>query len=264
MVRAVNRSFVTLPIGNGEGGDFDAYVWQHRLSFECATFTLDFLSDEINVWHGFIRDMRAALEGTHNFEVDGEVQGHWNLAMRLETVALSTAKAALDCCLGGLYVQGFMLIRHLHETWQRIAYTFLYPESAALWLSPNGEKPKSPNQSTINRGLLRSPLHKSTALQVERAISNLNTLAHPTYAVITAHDTLHDGFISLGGAFNRDRARELIRHATVAQLFILQEHRRNLATTDQWQQTHYDTVLAMKACMPEAGIRIEPRSDEAT
>jgi len=259
----MRRSFVTFPIGNGEAVDFDAYIRQHQLRFECDNFTLDFLSEGINIWHGFIRDMRAALEGTHNFEIDGQVQGHWNLAMRLETVALSTAKAALDCCLGGLYVQGFMLTRHLHETWQRIAYTLLYPESASLWLSPTGDKPKPPNQNTINRGLLRSPLHKSTALQVERAINNLNALAHPTYAVITAHDTMHEGFVSLGGAFNRDKARELIRHTTVAQLFILQEHRRNLATTDEWQRTHYDTVLAMKAYLPEAGIRIEPRTDDA-
>lgn len=255
----MNRTIVNLPVGVGEPSDFDAYLRQHHLSAVCAQLTLDHLSDEIRVWHRLIRDLRTALAGTHDFKVDGKVQGHRNLAMRLEVVALSTSKVALDCCLGGLYVQGFMLTRHLLETWQRVTYTFLYPETASSWLSHNGETPMTPNQGTFQHKIHRSRLHKSTALQVEQAISNLNILAHPDYGVITAHDTLHDGFISLGGAFNRDKARELVRHATIAQMLILQEHRRHMPTSDEWQQAHYETVLAMKACMPETGIRIESK-----
>jgi len=249
----------SLPIGSGPLSDVDAYLRQHSLSVTCADHTLDHLSDQINVWHQLIRDLRAALEGTHDFEVDGKVHGHRNLAMRLEVVALSTAKAALDCCLGGLYVQGFMLTRHLHETWQRVAYTFLYLETTAFWLSPTGDTPRPPNQNTISRGLLRSPLHKSTALRVEQAISNLNVLAHPTHGVITAHDTLNPAFISLGGAFQRDRARELIRHATAALMFILQEHRRNMIPSVAWQEAHHTTLLAMRASLPELGLRLVPR-----
>lgn len=163
-----------------------------RLSAICANITLDHLADQVDVWHRLIGDLRTALEGEHSFELDGKVQGHQELLSRLEVVALSTSKAALDCCLGGLYVQGSMLTRHLFETWQRIAYTFLNPESAYAWLSPTGEAPTPPAQKTFSAALVRSklPRHKSLALEVEKAISDLDLYAHPTYRTLTARDTV--------------------------------------------------------------------------
>lgn len=111
------RVIASFPIGDDQRTDLAAYRKQHQMSAICAGLTLDHLGDELDVWHRFIADLRGALEGEHSLEIDGKIQGHQELVMRLEVVALSTSKAALDCCLGGLYVQGSMLARHLFETW---------------------------------------------------------------------------------------------------------------------------------------------------
>ncbi len=179
---------------------------QHRMSDLCAEITLDHLTAEVDVWHRLIGDLR-------------------------EVVALSTSKAALDCCLGGLYVQGLMLTRHLFETWQRIAYTFLKPHTANDWLSPTGATPTPPNRGTFHRELVKSPMarHRRWAPGVEKTISDLDLLAHPSYRTLTAHDTPLEGFIAIGGRYSGDTARNLIRHACIAQMLILQEHRYNNA-----------------------------------
>lgn len=261
----MSRVFASLPVGDDERTNLDAYSRQHRLSAICAHHTLDHLAEQVDVWHRFIGDLRGALEGEHSYELDGKIQGHQNLVQRLEVVALSTSKAALDCCLGGLYVQGSMLTRHLFETWQRIAYTFLNPQSAYDWLSPTGETPTPPGQGTFSRTLRDSsqPRHKFWAPKVEEAISALDLYAHPTYRTLTAHDTLHEGFISLGGAFNTETARHLIRNATVAQLLILQEHRHHMPRTPEWNDRLMESIVAMRAALPELGIRIEITGEEA-
>jgi hypothetical protein len=248
-----------LPIGDDQQTDVSAYRKQHELSARCASLTLDHLATEIDVWHRFIADLRHALQGEHSFEIDGKTQGHQNLVVRLEVVALSTSKAALDCCLGGLYVQGSMLARHLFETWQRIAYTFLNPQTAYDWLSPTGATPTPPGQGTFSRGLLKSnlPRHKSWAPKVESAISALDLMAHPTYRTLTAHDTLHEGYLSLGGVFDRSSARSLIRNTTIAQMLILQEHRHHMPHTPEWSDQHFATIRAMKHAMPDLGMRVE-------
>lgn len=173
--------------------------------------------------------------------------------------ALCTSKAALDCSLGGLYVQGSILIRHLFETWQRIAYTFLKPQSAYDWLSPAGATPTPPNQGTFSRTLRNSskPRHKFWAPRVEEAISALDLFAHPTYRTLTAHDTLHEGFISLGGAFNSETARNVIRQAAIAQLIILQEHRHHMPHASEWNDRHMESIVAMRDALPELDIGIE-------
>jgi hypothetical protein len=82
-------------------------------------------------------------------------------------------------------------------------------------------------------------------------------MAHPTYRTLTAHDTLYEGYIALGGAFNREMARPLIRNATIAQMLILQEHRHNLPHTSAWYDQHLQSIQAMRDALPDLGIRIE-------
>lgn len=255
----MSRVIACLPIGDDQASNLDAYRRQHHLSAICADYSLDHLAAQIDVWHRFIGDLRGALEGEHSFEVDGEVQGHQNLVMRLEVIALSTSKAALDCCLGGLYVQASMLTRHLFETWQRMAYTFLNPQSVYDWLSPTGAIPTPPGLGTFSRGLRNSSRqsHKFWAPIVEKRIRALDLYAHPTYRTLTAQDTLHEGFISLGGAFNGETARDVIRNATIAQMLILQEHSHHMPHMPEWYDRHRDSVLALRDAFPELGIRIE-------
>lgn len=82
-------------------------------------------------------------------------------------------------------------------------------------------------------------------------------MAHPTYRTLTAHNTLHEGYMSLGGTFNSDNARALIRNATIAQLIILQEHRHHMPHTQVWLDRHTKSVVAMRDALPDLGIRIE-------
>lgn len=78
-----------------------------------------------------------------------------------------------------------------------------------------------------------------------------------------AHDTVHEGFLSLGRAFNGETARTLIRRAAMAQMIILQEHRYHMPHTPEWSDRHMESLVAMRSAFPEIGIRIEITDEEA-
>lgn len=252
----MSRVMVSCSIGQGESSDFNGYLEQHQLSIACANLTLDHLGEEIGIWHRHIDDLRAALGGRDALEIDQAIPGHQRFALHLEAGALSTAKAALDCCLGGLYVQGSLLTRHLFETWQAIAYTFLDPQGAQGWLSPTGTVTTPPDPATVRRALLDSSEYRSWAVQVEKAIGVLDRQVHPV------HGTASGGAIALGGVFDAIRAREAIRFAVIAQMLILQEHRHHLPHERAWIKRHFATLMAMKERFPELRITVEGRERE--
>lgn len=247
------RVMVSSSIGEGDPSDFNGYLEQHQLSIACANLTLDRLGEEIRIWHRLIDDLRAALGGGDELEVDEAMPAHQRFALRLEAGALSTSKAALDCCLGGLFVQGSLLTRHLFETWQTIAYTFLDPQRAEAWLSPASTAAIPADRDTMRHALLGSPGHQSWAEQVEKALAVLDPHARPAQGVT------HGDVVALGGVFDAGRARELIRFAVIAQMLVLQEHRHHLPRERPWIERHLATVIAMKERFPELGIRVEGR-----
>jgi len=247
---------VSCSIGQGDPSDFTGYLEQHQLSITCANLTLDHLGEDVRIWHRHIDDLRAAMGGGDSLQVDGAIPRHQRFALRLEAGALSTSKAALDCCLGGLYVQGVLLTRHLFETWQAIAYALLDPHGAQSRLDPTGTVTIPPDREAVRRALLSSPSHQSWAEQVEKALGVLDQLAH------SPRGTAHGDAIPLGGVFDAGRARELIRFAVIAQMLILQEHRHHLPHERAWIERHFATVMAMKERFPELRIRVEGRERE--
>lgn len=252
----MSRVMVSCSIGQGHPSDFNGYLEQHQLSITCANLTLDHLGEEIRMWHRHIDDLRAALGGGDSLQIDKALPGHQRFALRLEAGAISTSKAALDCCLGGLYVQGSLLTRHLFETWQMMAFAFLDPRCAQARLSPSGRVTTRPERETVRRALLDSPGHQAWAQQVERALGVLDLHTHP------ARGMAHGAPISLGGVFDAGSARELIRFAVIAQMLILQEHRHHLPHERTWIERHLATVLEMKERFPELRIRVEGRERE--
>jgi len=145
------RVMVSCSIGQGDPSDFTGYLEQHQLSITCANLTLDHLGEDVRIWHRHIDDLRAAMGGGDSLQVDGAIPRHQRFALRLEAGALSTSKAALDCCLGGLYVQGVLLTRHLFETWQAIAYALLDPHGAQSRLDPTGTVTIPPDREAVRR-----------------------------------------------------------------------------------------------------------------
>jgi hypothetical protein len=188
--------------------------------------------------------------GEHHFERDGIVQGQMMLTIRLEAVALSTSKAALDCILGGLYVQASMLLRHLTETWQKIAYTMLFPDTADAWLAKGGREPTPPGRNKIISRLRDSWL-SDYAKQIEGINHQLDLFAHPSHAVLAAHDTLTEGKALIGGAFKKDTALPIIRIACVVQMTILNQHLLHMDPREEWKQQFLEGVRFLSEVFPE-------------
>lgn len=229
-----------LLVGDGNKLSMRGYWDTHRQSEICSMTTLQKHRGLVELWHQTISLMREALLGEHDFLSSGSDWESRNLRSRFEVVALSTSKCVLDCAVGGMYVQGLALTRHLFETWQRIAYARLFPDSARNWLSHNGRAPTPPSQNTITNGLRKYYLPATVPTYVEARIRENDLMAHPSYATITAHDTEDETFLKIAPAYDNKLATRLISNALIASKLILLEMPNNLSLESNWKSQAED------------------------
>lgn len=220
-----------LPIGAGSSGNFARYMRMQSESQRCASIMLRDFPEEIWTWHRLIGLLHEALDGDHDFTNHNDRE----LRARFLLIALSTSKAILDCSLGGLYVQGQALTRHLFETWRILVYLHLNPGTSRLWLSHNGKVPTPPGDGKIAAGVSRSKEYADRAKFVAARIKECQLMAHPSHAMLTAHDTHIQGKKQLGPGYLPTMSVRLLFNGGIATSLVVEQVIGALEVNTDWQ-----------------------------
>jgi hypothetical protein len=102
-------------------------------------FALEQLGDYAELWYRLIDLYVRGLRGVTIVE-DEEAQKPWQARSELLGLALGNSKAALDMALAGYYSASYVLIRHLLETWEHVAFIRLEPDTAIAWYQQEGDR----------------------------------------------------------------------------------------------------------------------------
>jgi hypothetical protein len=167
--------------------------------------------------------------------------------------AMLASKSALDTCLSGQYVQSMMICRSLIETWIRIAYLDLQPESARNWFWHESRGPQAPKNETMLKRLRDHPVHRDNAQMAPILISEADQYAHPSpqtmasvYKASLAHGTL--------GTFYRQSMAARIIHLAATSCFLIAEELPKIITVDP----DFDAELFRAKAMLEAWDTAQP------
>lgn len=201
------------------------------MRINCREETIAAFPELVSIWQEYIGLMYQGMIGEHSYEVDT----HRQIAARFLLVSMNTSATVLNCCLDGWNIQGLALTRHLLDSWQKVAYSKLHPETAAKWLSVEGQPPSPPGQNTILKQLLKSR-HKENAMVVERMYKSLNNFAHASSKMLAAHDTDRSDQLQLGPSFHAQHTLELFGQALPATALLVAEMANVFDVADDWAE----------------------------
>lgn len=177
MLAVLNACF---PIANGIGSPTAGYRHLHHQAVKVAGQTILHHSTGIDAWHDAMSLTLRTVSGKHEFQGSEDERGSKSLRFSFIVGAMLTSKTALDTCLSGQYVQSMMMCRHLVESWIRIAYLGLHPNSARNWFR-TGKGPPQPvkNQKMVNQLKLNSD-YAENASKALLLIAEADKYAHPS------------------------------------------------------------------------------------
>ncbi len=169
------------------------------------------------------------------------------LQTRLFALAGGTAKLLFDAACAGLYVQAYMLCRHLLETWVRIVYVMVQPEMADRWFDEKPDDPshKPPSDTSMHRVIRKSPPTIDTGEVLNMVIENIrrcDKMAHPSEMTLEQTVSQQADRIQIGGNYSRKLAIGSLHEGAEAFRILLQAWERIAPQSDDWQQELAETI----------------------
>jgi len=169
-----------LPVGDDV---LEGYLTLEREERRYTTWAMARHAEFVTVWYRLLSLLKAAVVNAGDLPPSADDSNRMQLGMQWIAAAGGTVKLILDAALAGYYAQGYMLTRHLLETWLRLEYIALRPEMAAMWfVGPSGEMPRPPSENTIHNYVKSNTtgMHRKLVTMVLNTLRNLNKMSHPS------------------------------------------------------------------------------------
>lgn len=243
-------------------------VGYHALETEERKFTAHALINHqefVLAWHALLSAFHRAVvvKRLHNRGASTTLDH----LLRLQFIAASvgTAKLVLDATLAGYYAQAFALVRHMLETWMRLEYLRLNPESATRWyVQDDGAPPCPPNEGTVHR-FLRSNAGNNRELyeRVIKMIESLNVMAHPSQHTLQQTVGVHPTKINVGANYDPDLCAKALHEGGHALHRILEHFSLLSDLPGDWVQRIDEIGVSLRLAAAREIARRDLRGDRS-
>jgi len=183
MLPVLNAIF---PIAPGANSPSVGYRHLHQQAVNVAGQTIFHHSLGIDAWHAAMSLILRTVSGKHEFAGSEDERGSKSLRFSFIVGAMLTSKTALDTCLSGQYVQSMMMCRHLIESWIRIAYLEMHPDSARNWFRTDEGPPQPVKNATMVKRLRSSAGHSKNVISAVQMIAEADKYSHPSPETIAS------------------------------------------------------------------------------
>lgn len=205
---------------------------------------LEHFSNYAELWYRLIDLYVRGLRGETRVE-DEEMWQPWEARSELLGLALGNSKAALDMALAGYYSGSYVLIRHLLETWEHVAFIRLEPDTAIAWYQQEGDCSTwkfEPGDNPRRKRLRREITLKGHLKIVERFWKEMSNGAHPTGKGLVQTMGEGAGRHVLGANFHANMALLALDSGVYANLLLLKEINQLKPQDENWIQQVHDVI----------------------
>lgn len=172
------------------------------------------------------------------------------LSARFLAASGATSKLIFEAALAGHYTQAFMMVRHLFETWVRLAYLKFRPDMAEGWYVVLGrDRPEPPSRGAMHSEL-RKRLNGTERKALEAIIATIermDTMAHPSPHTLLQTMTDREDAFKIAGTYIPDLCHSALYEGASGLRLLLGQWQNLAQMSESWVDEYQSVRTALSA-----------------